>query len=251
MIAQMDQIYSNAYLTIVAAAGQDAQAGLPGVSRCHRQQLQDAQIGNTRFVQLPRPALATIMSSHWASRGWTFQECCLAGRRLIFTEDQALFLCNKSFVVESMKPRIFRDNWLYFTFGHLTGRLTMRGDTFTNLLEQMEEYSRRNISYDNDSLNAFLGVLHQWEACLAKTMSHLWGLLIRGSITHGPGSVEFHFLWSHTCHDAVRRSEFPSWSWAGWAGEKYFLGPSIAIHFAEAEQGQHEFEVSISVQSDD
>lgn len=246
MISQMDQIYSSAYLTIVAAAGQDAHTGLPGVSQFHRQRLQDLQFDGIHFVQLPRPGLATIMSSHWASRGWTFQECCLAGRRLIFTEDQTLFLCNKCFVTESVKPRIITDQWVDIFFAHLIRRPTMQGDTSQHLLQQLDEYSRRNISYESDSLNAFLGVLHQWETRLAKTkkpVSHLWGLPIRGTMTPGSGGTDFYCLWRHTCRDAVRRPDFPSWSWAGWAGTKFFF------KLPTQEQGQ--FGVCISVQSDD
>lgn len=239
MINQMDQIYSSAYLTIVAAAGQDVHAGLPGVSRFHRRQLQEAHIGDIHFVQLPRPGLATIMSSHWASRGWTFQECYLSGRRLIFTEDQTLFLCNKSFVAESARPQICTAGPLSLQFGHLIRRPKMSGDAYGQLLEQVQEYSRRNISYDRDSLNAFLGVLHQWETRLAWTnepISHLWGLPRKGTITHGPDSVEFYVLWSHTRHDAVHRPEFPSWSWAGWVGRKDFLRYPIHLDGTEQEQ---------------
>lgn len=252
MITQMDQIYSSAYLTIIAAAGQDTHTGLPGVSRCHRQQLQDGYVGNIRFVQLPRPGLATIMSSHWASRGWTFQECCLAGRRLIFTEDQTLFLCNKLTVAESVKPSVFTDTWFDFEYKHLIRRAKMLGEISRILLGQVQEYCRRNISYDSDSLNAFLGVLHQWETRLAKTkkpISHLWGLPIRGTTIRGPGSIDFYFLWSHACLDAVRRPDFPSWSWAGWAGTKIFR--EDPIHLAGSEQEQDQFGVYISVQSDD
>lgn len=252
MISQMDRIYSSAYLTIVAAAGQDAHTGLPGVSRFHRQRLQDLQFDGTHFIQLPRPGLPTIMSSHWASRGWTFQESCLAGRRLIFTEDQTMFLCNDCFVTESVKPRIIRDGWVYIYFAHLIRRPTMHGDTSQHLVDQLDEYSRRNISYESDSLNAFLGVLHQWETRLAKAkkpMSHLWGLPIRGTITHGSGGMDCYFLWRHTCRNAVRRPDFPSWSWAGWAGEKHFHKDPIHLEGTEKEQDQ--FGVCISVQSDD
>lgn len=248
----MDQIYSSAYITIVAAAGQDVHAGLPGVSRFHRRQLQEAHIGDIHFVQLPRPGLATIMSSHWASRGWTFQECYLSGRRLIFTEDQTLFLCNKSFVAESVRPQICTAGPLSLQFGHLIRRPKWSGNTYGQLLEQVQEYSRRNISCDRDSLNAFLGVLHQWETRLAWTnepISHLWGLPIKGTTTHGPDSVEIYVLWSHTRHDAVRRPDFPSWSWAGWAGRKDFS--KYPIHLDGTEQEQNQFRVCISVQSDD
>lgn len=252
MISHMDQIYSSAYLTIVAAAGLDAHAGLPGVSQFHRQRLQSLHIDGTHFVQLPRPGLTTMRSSHWASRGWTFQECCLAGRRLIFTEDETLFLCNNSFVTESVRPCIIRDIWHYSFSKDLIMGPGMHGQPFEQLLEQLREYSTRNISYDSDSLNAFLGVLHQWETRLANTkkpLSHLWGLPVRGTITPSPGGMEFYFLWGHTCRDAVRRPDFPSWSWAGWAGTKYFR--EAPIRLAGTEQEQDQFGVYILVQSHD
>lgn len=249
----MDKVFSSAYLTIIAAAGQDAHAGLPGVSRVHRTQLQEANICGAHFVQLPRPALATIMSSHWAERGWTFQECCLAGRRLVFTEDQALFLCNELIVVESVKPHIYGDQLLY-DFEHLIRRQIMQENTSEHfkLLDQVQEYSARKVSYDSDSLNAFLGVLHQWEADLAETkkpMSHLWGLPIRGATGHGPGIIDFYIMWSHTYQNAARRPGFPSWSWAGWEGKKKFRYPPI--HLDETRQRQTRFgDIHISVQSD-
>lgn len=254
MINQMDQIYSSAYLTIVAAAGQDVHAGLPGVSRFHRRQLQEAHVGDTHFVQLPRPGLATIKSSHWASRGWTLQECYLSSRRLIFTQEQTLFLCNKLFMTESVRPPTFTAGTLSSQFGHLIRRpeTKMPGGTYGQLVAQLQEYSRRDISYDRDSLNAFLGVLRHWETRFAWTrepMSHLWGLPLKGTTTHDPDSVEFYILWTHSRNDAVRRPDFPSWSWAGWAGRKDFI--QYPIRLDGTEQGQNQFRVSISVQSDD
>lgn len=250
MINQMDKVFSGAYVTIIAAAGQDAHSGLPGVSRVRRAQLKEAKICGAHFVQLPRPAVATIMSSHWAERGWTFQECCLAGRRLIFTEDQAIFLCNESIVVESVKPHIYGDQSLDY-FEHLIRRQITQEDTSKHLLDQVQEYSRRKVSYDSDSLNAFLGVLHQWEAGLAETkkpMSHLWGLPIRGATGHGPGIIDFYILWSHTYNGAARRPGFPSWSWTGWEGRKAFS--SSPIHLDETKQRQTRFgDIYISVQS--
>lgn len=253
MINQMDKVFSSAYVTIIAAAGQDAHAGLPGVSRVHRTQLQEAKICGVHFVQLPRPALATIKSSRWAERGWTYQECCLAGRRLIFTEDQAVFLCNESIVVESVKPRIYGDQSLHY-FEHLIRRQKTQECTSERfkLLDQVQEYSGRKVSYDSDSLNAFLGVLHQWEVGLAETkkpMSHLWGLPIRGATGYGSGIIDFYILWSHTSHAAARRPGFPSWSWTGWEGKKaLWYSP---IHLDETKQRQTRFgDIYISVQSD-
>lgn len=47
----------------------------------------------------------SIKQSKWATRGWTYQEGCLSRRRLIFTEKEVLFLCNKLLVKETQLGR--------------------------------------------------------------------------------------------------------------------------------------------------
>jgi hypothetical protein len=44
-MSRMDQIYRNAYLTIIAAAGKDANAGLPGVSSLRPRMTKQPLIG--------------------------------------------------------------------------------------------------------------------------------------------------------------------------------------------------------------
>src|SRR5690349_12789689 len=111
-ISQMDQIYAHSVLTIVAAAGEDAEYGLPGVSTRSRPKQKVAtskQIlprrwnRNVTFLQLPAHPAQTIKSSVWATRGWTYQEGILAQRRIIFSDHQVSYLCNQSHWCESMK----------------------------------------------------------------------------------------------------------------------------------------------------
>ncbi|PSN63699.1 HET-domain-containing protein, partial [Corynespora cassiicola Philippines] len=92
-IARMDRIYADAIVTIVAAAGEDPHYGLPGVSRTHRHPQPSAVIGKQQLVSSLRSPRDVIMSSKWASRGWTFQEAKLSRRAIFFTDDQIFFEC--------------------------------------------------------------------------------------------------------------------------------------------------------------
>ncbi|KAF2175368.1 hypothetical protein K469DRAFT_535481, partial [Zopfia rhizophila CBS 207.26] len=81
-------------LTIVAAYGDNADAGLPGVSDIPRKRQQrSTQFRNFKLTTTPRNAFQALLDSPWYSRGWTFQELLLSGRLLAFTEEQMLFLC--------------------------------------------------------------------------------------------------------------------------------------------------------------
>jgi hypothetical protein len=69
-IQQMDAIYRSAGLTIIAAAGDGPNHGLPGVNGTPRLGQQTIRIGDCVLVQsLPHPS-SVISECRWASRGW-------------------------------------------------------------------------------------------------------------------------------------------------------------------------------------
>lgn len=96
-IANMGNIYmSSAVLTIVATAGHDANAGLPGVrprSRIANQYSE--QIQGMRLVNELPSISETVDQSLWITRAWTYQERELSTRTLIFSKKQAYFRCNQ------------------------------------------------------------------------------------------------------------------------------------------------------------
>ncbi|KAF2194970.1 HET-domain-containing protein, partial [Zopfia rhizophila CBS 207.26] len=102
-ICQMDLIFSNSALTIVAAAGTNPTYGLPGIN--HHSRISHASIsvkvGRHVFVSKPRNPRWYINKSAWMSRGWTYQEALLSNRRLIFTEQQLYFECRRASCKES------------------------------------------------------------------------------------------------------------------------------------------------------
>lgn len=71
MIDRMHVIYENAYLTLFAAAGNNSNAGLPGVQRLSRTSVQAiAPISPGLGLIFPFP-YRDIKKSAWSTRGWT------------------------------------------------------------------------------------------------------------------------------------------------------------------------------------
>lgn len=87
-LQQMDLVYQNSELTLIAAAGNDPSYGLPGVRRRHRSLQPRARIGKHFLVSTLEDPRLCIKRSTWMSRGWTYQEGLLSRRRLIFTDQQ-------------------------------------------------------------------------------------------------------------------------------------------------------------------
>src|SRR5205814_2303277 len=86
-IAVMGDIYADTEITIVAAFGDDVDAGLPGVASIRRNVQPSARFGEICVVStLPCPVIS-INAAKWATRGWTFQEAILSKRRFVFTKD--------------------------------------------------------------------------------------------------------------------------------------------------------------------
>lgn len=95
-ISRMDLTYFSAFLNIVAAAGDNADIGLPGVSRLERSTLQKkAKLSDCEIVQALPSLPKTVGSLLWDTRGWTYQERILATRCLFFTPFQVYFTCNE------------------------------------------------------------------------------------------------------------------------------------------------------------
>ncbi|KAF3016259.1 hypothetical protein E8E14_012766 [Neopestalotiopsis sp. 37M] len=93
-VESMQQIYSDGALTIVAAAGRDADYGIPGVSeQCPRtkQQMRVTLNGLTISNRLE----PKVKKTYWDTRGWTFQEKILSVRLLNLTTSQVSYQCDQ------------------------------------------------------------------------------------------------------------------------------------------------------------
>ncbi|RAL06647.1 HET domain protein [Aspergillus homomorphus CBS 101889] len=91
------QIYSNAFVTIVAS-GKDALSGLPGISTKREVQL-TRQFGETTIAVVQPQIDIAMADSDWMKRGWTFDEYVRSNHLLVVTDDQLYFKCKKQDII--------------------------------------------------------------------------------------------------------------------------------------------------------
>jgi hypothetical protein len=252
-IQQMDAIYKNSQLTIISAAGQDESYGLPGVGARDRPHQFLAQLDGATIMRDPMDPHTVISKSHWSTRGWTFQEALLSRRRLVFTDDQVYFQCNtmncfesnhfpldemhikdKSKTRETIRSGIFGQNKCK-TYGKLVRDKESLNYSFVRYLSNVENYTSRNLSFDEDSLNAFQGIIKQFSQ-ERYAFNHVWGLAYP---SNGPRSLDVFvqsLTWMHRKKTKARRRNLsPSWTWAGWEGQiEYKVSPRKNVSFSNA-----------------
>jgi hypothetical protein len=209
---RMDEIYSGAAFTIVDATGDNFNHGLSGVTPTRRLQpsLVDVTIDDVRFTYLRTPPGDKVGGSPWASRGWTYQEGFLSPRGILFTDDQVMFQCNNmqcfeafEIPMDALKKSTGKDGNIKLPLGDVKPILKAN----QTLVDHMMAYSKRDLTNDADSLNAFLGILSHY----SKEYVHFLG-----SPIHCSKKIMIN-SWYHP-EPAQRRNQFLSWSWAGWKG---------------------------------
>ena len=217
----MANIYSYAELVIVAAAGCDADAGLPGI-RDTRLQLSPhvEEIHGIRFMTAQPAVQQALEWSAWNSRGWTLQEAILARRALVFTESVVYWNCQvdtwrEDMSCESLVARLHLDetNSLWAT---LLSSIKRRTFTYCHLAQI---FSQRRLKEESDIVWAINGILRLQIPKFPQ--GFIWGLPYE--------SLDATLLWSEdsSCanvhlrdasHTVVRKRSshelaYPSWSW--------------------------------------
>ncbi|KAK3492229.1 heterokaryon incompatibility protein-domain-containing protein [Neurospora hispaniola] len=158
-ILNMGRIYSNSILTIIAAAGDEPEYGLPGCK------------STTRFLVLYESPTDHITNSKWNTRGWTYQEGLLSKRRLVFTDLMVYFQCQEMHGDEvlslpipepgegfdAIRPLLLKKS----EFGMVFPKVTDWDDPFT-AWDRISEYGPRELGHDSDALNAISGVMEMY-----------------------------------------------------------------------------------------
>lgn len=280
-ILNMDLVYECSELTIIAAAGADGTHGLPGVSSQPRKQQRIAFSGRYQIIWSMADPQNAIRRSTWSTRGWTFQEAVLSRRRLAFTQEQLYFECNamncyesvatplemihvkaRSKMLDCMRTGMFGRNEK-LRFGSVVKQKLHVPRLFLQYVVYIEEYSSRQLTKEQDSLNAIQGVLQHFTRHAAEGGStrfyHVCGIpFLHAPHRHSNVSLSY-FIDGLACNHVGdqpprRRVGFPSWSWAGWSGrveyrhrvekpyskkDSYFtpLVADVSLHYGE---GSHQ-----------
>ncbi|KAH7082095.1 heterokaryon incompatibility protein-domain-containing protein [Paraphoma chrysanthemicola] len=239
-IKRMNEIYSNAYVVIIACAGADPHYGLPGISRA-RLSSPCLDTGSNGYLQMI-PTIHDVTNSVWSTRAWTYQEVLMATRRLYFTERQLYFESRRCIESEFTTQVLALNRSLA---APIYDFVNTEAGTTTDIFFLLQEYSSRDMSRSCDILNAISGVLAYYERYAG--IRHLWGLPFSEALPASTQSdstnsflpIERSFFWTcrtkppYPAYPAYRREGFPTWSWTGWYGSlKYW---ARAVHPIQVE----------------
>ncbi|KAI1121596.1 heterokaryon incompatibility protein-domain-containing protein [Nemania abortiva] len=235
MIGIMDRIYRQATLTIIAAGGNSSDSGLGGLRPGSRnfEQVVGTICGQRMIKLFPRVG-GLLGASPWASRAWTYQEQHFSKFRLIFVGDRAFYQCpSAKDWSEDVTEYVHKDR-----ISRIPSKVDYASwwpfDAVSNYNNHVEEYTRRQLSFPDDILNAFSGFIQ--EHSRAHHTEFYWGLPMRDFTSallwiekwHGPKASRPYWLKSDR-PGLQRRSPIsdkgfmlPSWSWAGWEGHVHF-----------------------------
>ncbi|KAH6699737.1 heterokaryon incompatibility protein-domain-containing protein [Leptodontidium sp. MPI-SDFR-AT-0119] len=213
-IEVMDLIYEKASLCIIAASGDTANTGLPGVrwgSRLvtnHDEQIQPG-IKLAVYNELDH----MLRPSAYNRRGWTFQEQYLSRRALYFTDDQVYFRCKESTWSENCVDQLPKPNNYKFYATILPGVLEMPPEMEYRTI--LLYYTPRALTNQADTLLAMAGIIRR----LSSKM--------RSRFFQGVPAAAFDTFMIFCAYGSLlrRRQGFPSYSWCGWIGQVSFYDP--------------------------
>jgi hypothetical protein len=252
-IDSMRTIYACADLTIVAAAGTDSWAGLPGVREDTRglpslMEVAPPPPGRTRphnmtvmqsrprFRQITRSVDGILLgntpmafrdilqASCWQSRAWTFQESMLSHRMLVFTEELIGFDCNdenspccEAYTSHSRKPGD----------GNGKKEQSNHGETLLNAYRQQSPQPQNKPHLD---YKLFSSIISSY-TCRSLTLETDALNAVSGILEDLSKRYETEFFYGVPTQfldrsvgrlgSYVRRPKFPSWSWTGRQGKTH------------------------------
>ncbi|KAH7318506.1 hypothetical protein B0I35DRAFT_409391 [Stachybotrys elegans] len=242
---RIGDIFQRANMTLVIAAGDSVDDGIPGVSVPREEQLSLKTETGTFTTSLLRPDL-DIGGSKWAATGLSYQEGVFSRRRLVFTPLQTYFQCNTFHCHESISIP------LQYTGDLNLGRafpasVPMQPGSFKTHIAQ---YMYKDYATESDRLEAFKGVLHRYsqldvpvESILGLPLFHadeikgqklasqtdrlaiaLGWMPDNGMTSEGYASP---FEYQDTC---------PSWTWLSWRPRLNHNPNNNGFHFSLVEE---------------
>ncbi|CAH0047634.1 unnamed protein product [Clonostachys solani] len=216
-LGHMGSIYANAYVTIVAAGG-NSYTGLHGIENITPPMERPNK--TPLYLVAPKAASEEIKAAHgyisrsmWNRRAWTFQEQIFSRRLLVLSEARITWECHCAVWFEGLEV----------VQGQCKKkRQVVPGLSFSpeaNMKEyskHVTEYNRRVLTYPEDALDAFSGIL-----------GALSGIFVGGFICGLPRVFfDTTLLWYNQIPVELRKPAHPTpgtampptWSWAAWSG---------------------------------
>ncbi|KAF2121636.1 heterokaryon incompatibility protein-domain-containing protein [Lophiotrema nucula] len=262
-IPHMDSIYGSAALTIIAASGDNANSGLPGVQVGSRYVIADILRFKSLNLMLCPPDFDNIgvQQSTWRSRAWTMQEELFSARKLYFTPDRMVWSCERAYWSEhesrepssrskcvAIAPRVDSNEP---RLPESTSTNDYDFDTYRGLVEA---FSVRQMGSPSDSLNAFAGI----ERYLFASGGHqvVWGHPQMWFTRSLQWEMNYETDEHHEMHrlsssdGSTHLVQFPSWSWSAWGRKTepntvYWIGvPSDEDHIKDHEPLLYFYECS-------
>ena len=250
LISQMASIFANSYLTIVAADGTDADAGLSrleetDVAEEYPVSFTAAGQSISLLPQIPGNRQA-IIRSHWSSRGWTLQERLLSKRCVFFTQEQVYFQDSEIQASEAYDIQRPQNSTAMRKHAHNNESFDTVGDLYFRILEKkglglgqceqaIREYTGRTLSHSGDRFDAFMGISEFFRP-LGLPLEHVTALnaLPLQSFANALRWEDFNQIGApkRIRIDARNSRYLPSWSWVGWDGQ--VAGPLLFDTFANA-----------------
>jgi hypothetical protein len=211
-IGIMEEIYSASVLTLVAAGGEDAESGLPGVFHWPRDmKTSSIQLGDVELRTNSNPSTALLVQkSIWNTRGWTYQERMLSTRLLFFTACRASLSCSQGQMDE--EGDLLPDLGATGVNHDKIYRLSKNDVSFEDYLRIVHEYTSRQLRYRSDALNTFSGI-SRLISTTQFSSNFLYGLPER--------YFDQSLLWRRWGPPNIgfpSDTSLPSWSWASGDG---------------------------------
>ena len=243
-ILQMDRIFGHAAITIVAADGLDAQAGLPGISSWPER---------TQVAKEVQPNINVLLAvqyqdtfGKWDTRAWTLQEKLLSKRMLIFNGGYTSFHCRHGVLREDMPGRHAGNGPSQIPWVSLPDKkpesmvkynwdgtpVLLRSPFFNEYANLLAQYTSRDMTDSRDALNAIMGLLKVLEKMtyVDRPVSRIEGApgsTKASSTLHGLPEefLDLALLWQPPATEGVHltkrpHDDLPSWSWTGWEVSK-------------------------------
>ncbi|KAK3898083.1 HET-domain-containing protein, partial [Staphylotrichum tortipilum] len=239
---RMGSIYANAYVTIVAAGG-TALSGLRGIFGTTPTMERKADIPqHLTHYGMEKSLHGELIREHqrvkdsvWSQRGWTFQEQIFSRRLLILDNKSVTWECHCAVWLEGMEAveKECQDRGAVAAEGFAFSA----EPNFGEYARHVTPYSRRQLTYPEDALDAFAGILSVLRETAFKE-GFICGLPVR--------FFEAALLWYNKGQLKKRQAKRqggapvvlpPSWAWAAWGGVVDYDNVDLGVEAGYREEG--------------